>query len=166
LVEFKYQRIGSSASLAPTATVVDPETGQVVTQAATPPPPEAPLEVDPAADAQLQQAADAAAKTDGKPEDARPAPVLPGLASDPQLAKAKIVQDPTRILGFSGQGTAIGTVKLRAKGKVTIKGISPCAEGDWYVRKVNHRFQRVIVRDAKLKEQNRSTYQSKFTVTR
>jgi hypothetical protein len=166
LIDFTYRRTGSSASPVPTATVVDPETGKVITQAATPPPAEAPMQVDPTADAELQQAADAASKVDGKPEDARPGAVLPGLASDPQLAKVRITQDPTRILGFSGEGTAVGTVKLRAKGKVTIKGISAWAEGDWYVRKVNHRYQRVIVRDSKLKEQDRSTFQSKFTVTR
>lgn len=166
LLEFSYQRIGSSASLVPSATAVDPQTGKVITQQATPPPPDPPLEVDPTADAQLQQAADAAAKSDGQPADGRPTPVLSGKASDPVKLGVQIQQDPTRILGFYGKGVAVGTIKLRAKGKVTIKGIAPWAEGDWYVHKVNHCYQRVIVNDAKLKEKDRSTFQSKLAVTR
>jgi phage protein D len=166
LVEFKYERIGSGASPASTVTVVDPKTGDPVTQKADPPAPEKPLEVDPKADAELAKAADQVANDSSKPEDSRPTPVIPGAPSDPDKAARLIQQDPTRILGFSGTGTAIGTIKLRAKGKVTIKGIAPWAEGDWYVHKVNHLFTRIVVKDKRLKDQDRSTYQTRFSATR
>ena len=42
------------------------------------------------------------------------------------------------MLGLHGDGLAVGTVKLRAKGKIGIEGIANWAEGDWYVRQVNH----------------------------
>jgi hypothetical protein len=86
--------------------------------------------------------------------------------SDPDKIATTVKADPTRILGYSGHGTAIGTVKLRAKGKVTIKGIAPWAEGDWYVHQVNHIFTRINVIDAKKKKRDRSTFQSKLYVTR
>ena len=70
------------------------------------------------------------------------------------------------MLGFYGAGVARGTIMLRAKGKVTIKGISPWAEGNWYVHKVNHIYTRIAVTDKALKKQDRSTYQTKFSATR
>jgi hypothetical protein len=166
LVEFKYERIGSGASPAPTTTVIDPQTGEPVTKTVPPPEPEAPLKVDDDAGPQAQDAGDLMSKSEGKPEETRPTPVVAGLPSDPINADQKIQPDPTRILGFQGKGVAIGTIKLRAKGKVTIKGLAPWAEGDWYVHKVNHVFQRSVVTDAKLKEHDRSTFKSKFSATR
>lgn len=164
LVEFQYQRVGSGASPTSTVTVVDPKTGEPVTQKATPPPEEKPMEVDPAADAEFAQAAEVALKA-SQPAEALPKTVLTGAGSDPKAAKHKLQQDPTRLLGFYGTGTAVGTINLRAKGKVTIKGIAPWAEGDWYVHKVNHIYTRIMVKD-KTKEQNRSTYQTKLAATR
>lgn len=164
LIEFKYERVGSGATPASTVTVIDPKTGDPVTQKADPPPPEPPLQVEPDADAETAQAAQITAAS--KPEDSRPKPVIAGEPSDPEKAARRTKQDPTRLLGFSGRGTAVGTVKLRAKGKVTIEGIAPWAEGDWYVHKVNHIFTRIIVKDKNLKNQDRSTYQTKFSATR
>jgi hypothetical protein len=166
LTEFKYERIGSGASPASTATVIDPQTGNPITKAADPPAPEASLAVNPDADAELAKAADLMGKAAGKPEESRPAPVVVGGVSDPQKQATEVKPDPTRLLGFYGTGTAIGTVKLRAKGKVTIKGIAPWAEGDWYVHKVNHIFTRITVTDNKKKTRDRSTYQTKFSATR
>ncbi len=166
LVEFSYQRIGSSAAPASTATVTDPKTGDPVTQTATPPPLEAPLTVQPNASPQLAQAADVLSKSADKPEDSRPTPITNPLPSDPDKAARQIQPDPTRIVGFLGTGVAVGTIKLRAKGKVTIKGIPPWAEGDWYVHKVNHIYTRIVVTNNKMKSQDRSTYQTKFSATR
>ena len=42
------------------------------------------------------------------------------------------------MLGLRGEGRAVGTVLLRAKGKVTILGLAQWAEGDWYVSKAVH----------------------------
>src|SRR5574341_602046 len=39
------------------------------------------------------------------------------LASDPALAARLVKRDPTRALGLLGRGTAVGNVKIRAKGK-------------------------------------------------
>ena len=168
LVEFNYHRIGSGAAPASTATVTDPKTSNPVTQTAPPPSPEAPLTIapNPNPDSQLTQAADVLSKSSDKPEASRPTPIVNGLPSDPDKAALKIQPDPTRIVGFIGDGVAIGTVKLRAKGKVTIKGIAPWAEGDWYVHKVNHIFTRIVVTNSKMKRQDRSTYQTKFSATR
>ncbi len=170
LVEFSYQRTGSGASPASSVTSVDPKTGDPVTQTASPPADEKPLEVDPAADAELAKAAGLVAKNTDQPKDSRPTPVLAGAPSDQERNSRLIQQDPTRTLGFYGTGTAIGTVKLRAKGKVAIKGIAPWAEGDWYVHRVNHLFTRSVVeaptRDKKTAEKGRSTYQTKFAATR
>jgi len=164
LVEFTYQRIGSGAAPSSTVTVIDPKTGEPSTKTADPPAPDAPLEVAPDADSQLTQAADVASTA--KSEESRPTPVAIGFPSDEDKASRLIEPDPTRIVGFYGTGTAIGTIKLRAKGKVTIKGSAPWAEGDWYVHKVNHIFTRLVAKDKELKEQNRSTYQTKFSATR
>ena len=168
LTEFNYRRIGSGASQSGTATVTDPSTGNAVTQTATPPDPEGPLTISPhgSKDPQLSQAADLLAKSSDTPDTSRPTPIVDPMPSDPDKANRRIQPDPTRIVGFSGDGTAVGTIKLRAKGKVTIKGIAPWAEGDWYVHKVNHLYTKIVVTNSKLHRQDRSTYQTKFTATR
>jgi hypothetical protein len=166
MTAFEYQRIGSGASSSSSATVIDPKTGDPITKTADPPAPEAPLEVDPTADAELAKAADILGKAAGKPEESRPALNIVGGVSDPNKYATEVKADPTRILGFYGKGTVIGTVKLRAKGKVTIKGIAPWAEGDWYVHQVNHIYQRINVMDKKKQIKNRSTYETKISVTR
>jgi hypothetical protein len=55
---------------------------------------------------------------------------------------------------------------LRAKGKVTLKGLPPWVEGDWYVFKVNHHYTRLVRTANGAAERHRSTYRTKFEVTR
>jgi hypothetical protein len=166
LIEFKPRRVGSGASPLSTATVIDPKTGEPVTQPLPPPATDPPLEVDPTADATLVQAAGIMAQASGQPADARPQTAVRGLPSDPVRMQQRIQPDPTRILGYSGDGLCRGTIMLRAKGKVTIKGLPPWVEGDWYVHKVNHVYKRIVVTDKTGKLTDRSTYETKFSVTR
>jgi hypothetical protein len=166
LLEFKFQRIGSGAAPVSSATAVDPKTGQPVTQQAPPPDPEAPLQIDPTADATLTQAAGVMAQASGQPADSRPKDNIAALPSDPALAEVTVQQDPTRVLGYSGEGLCRGTIKLRAKGKVTIMGLPPWAQGDWYVHKVNHVFKRISVLDRQRKPVDRSTFETRFSATR
>jgi phage protein D len=104
------------------------------------------------------QIADAATKT---PSDMIYEGSLIGLPSDAALAERLVKRDRTRAMGLYGKGTAVGTVQLRAKGQVTIDGIAPWAQGDWYVARVNHIYTRVVEGN-----QDRSTYETKFVVTR
>jgi phage protein D len=166
LLEFKCERVGSGASPQSTATVIDPKTGDPVTQQAPPPADEPPLEVDPDADATLAQAGGIMAQAAGQPADARPKTNLAGLPSNPDEAQQAVQQDLTRVLGYSGRGVCRGTIMLRAKGKVTIMGLPPWIEGDWYVHKVNHVYTRIATLDKDAKTVDRSTYQTKFSVTR
>jgi phage protein D len=169
LVEFTYERISSGALPAKASSSLDPVTGKAVQQPAPPesprpavPPPatkrvpdlgagprkalEALTELGAAADAQLKQPAERVA---GAP------------AVTAAEAAVKVEPDPTRVLGFLGQGVATGTTKLRAKSMVSIFGIAPWAAGDWYVTKVNHVYTR-----ERINNRTRSSYFSKFTATR
>jgi hypothetical protein len=71
------------------------------------------------------------------------------------------MQDPTRTLGLHGQGLAMGTIFLRAKGSVEIGGLSSAASGKWYIKRVNHIFEREGTGTAL-----RKTYRTKFEATR
>ena len=143
LIEFDYQRVAGEASPAGSVTVDDPDTGVPVTVTAPPSPPDGPVDLGTKPSDQLTKAGDILANSAGKPADARPKPVLAGQPSDPDRVAPQVKPDPTRILGYSGRGEAVGTVMLRAKGKVTIQGLSPWADGDWYVHKVNHVYTRL-----------------------
>ncbi len=148
VVEFNYRRIASGAAVQQTATTTDPATGDPVT---TPPPPTRPPETTPSP----------ITGSEGTPDQQRPVADVRGRASATDAASQTVRADPTRILGYFGEGRAVGTVHLRAKGKVSILGIAAWAEGDWYVRKVTHVFTRTGAR-----EQNASSYEVKFVVTR
>jgi hypothetical protein len=153
LLDFTFQRVAGGAAPLRLATLTDPLTGQTVQQQAGPPPTEDPLSVNADVKSRLDQlgagagavyadAVDAISKSAGTATAARPKENVVGLPSDPVLAAAVTQQDPTRALGLIGEGTAVGNVNLRAKSKLTIQGIAPWAEGDWYVRRVNHRVTR------------------------
>jgi phage protein D len=183
LVEFRYQRIASGASAQTAGSVADPGSGVAVSSAPVgAPTPDPTVTPDPDVSARLsqlnpqlssehEQALTAAQASPDRPADQRPAGPSVGNPSDPGLPDRISRRDPTRLLGFLGEGTAVGTIMLRAKGKVTITGIAAWAEGDWYVRKAVHVYTRVIerMRDSRTDQittRDRSTYQTKFTVTR
>jgi hypothetical protein len=83
-----------------------------------------------------QSAAVAAAPLDQPATGAAAGPV-----SDPVRAAQAVLPDQTRILGLLGKGRAVGSINLRAKGKVTVNGLAPWASGDWYVHKVVHMWR-------------------------
>ena len=166
LKEFKYERVASRAARQRLAAVPDPQTGEVTpTAGAAPPPIDQPQpdsvhadtlgKLDPAERARYESAGPTT-----PPQPPEPAPMV-GLPSDPRLADAVTVWDPTQVLGLRGSGTAVGTIHLRAKGKVTIDGLAPWAEGDWYVNKAVHCWK-----DTTVGKKSSATYETKFTVTR
>jgi hypothetical protein len=55
---------------------------------------------------------------------------------------------------------------LRAKGKVTIIGLSDWAEGDWYVSKAVHSWSDTRTPDDVRAHRRRSSYETRFTATR
>jgi len=175
LIDFTYQRLASGAAPVSAAVVTDPVTGQPTSNQGTAPPPEAPLSADPDEVSRLDllgtgagdvysDALDVISKSAGQAADARPKENVVGLPSDPDLGDLATQQDPTRALGLLGYGTAVGNVNIRAKGKITIAGIAPWANGDWYVRRVNHRVTRGFGPDRR--GESRGTYRTRFTVTR
>src|SRR5206468_10034017 len=103
-----------------------------------------------------------AATATERPADHRPRTVVAGTPSDPDLPQRVTIQDPTQILGLRGQGLAVGTIKLRAKGKVSIHGIAVWDEGDWYVRQATHVYRREPVRRPNGQTENVSTYHTRF----
>lgn len=165
LVEFRYQRVAASASPLPAATAVDPATGDPVdSPAPAPPAPEEPPAPDSVHNAVLDglggglgddytSAIAVTAKAKATPDRQRPQTFVRGLPSDPVLAAQAAIQDPTRAFGLHGEGLAVGTIHLRAKGKVGIAGVANWAEGDWYVRQAHH-----IISE--------SNYWTRFIVTR
>lgn len=173
LLDFRYQRISSGAAPAYSTSCVDPSSGQTVSASAPTPEPTPP----PAASADVRSrlaevsdsdalaydaGIDAAGRATSTPADQVPQLFLPGLPSDPALAERLLRRDPTRVLGLMGEGTARGTVRFRAKGRLTLEGIATWAEGDWYVARVNH----VFTRTAGAGEAFAGTYRTRFVVTR
>jgi hypothetical protein len=173
LLDFSYKRVGSGASPSTSAMTGDPATGETVEQEAPPADPEPPPVPDERHAAQAGSvigearakayvaAHDVVASAPVKPHMMRATDLASGQASDPVAVKETIKQDPTRLLGFSGDGVATGTVYMRAKGSVTIDGLATWAAGNWYVTRVNHILERTRVQD-----KDQLTYRIKFRVTR
>jgi hypothetical protein len=166
LQEFRYERVASRAIRQKVAAIPNPQDGTASPVNGPTPPPVQPVEpnaqhaatlarIDPAEAARYTSGADAS-----PPATPTPAAVI-GLPSDPRLAEAVTTWDPTAVLGLRGTGTAVGNIMLRAKGKVTIEGIAPWAEGDWYVSKATHTWH-----DTTIGKTRSATYQTQFTVTR
>jgi hypothetical protein len=44
-------------------------------------------------------------------------------------------------MGVIGEGTSVGNIEIRAKNMITLIGISPWYEGDWYLKVVRHRYE-------------------------
>ncbi len=148
LIEFKYESVAARCARQLVLSVVDPTTGDLKTAVGDPPPAAGP----------------AAPEGTATPASA-PTPT-PGQPSDPDRAKQVVVFDPTRVLGLRGQGRAVGTIFLRAKGKVEIMGIAPWAAGDWYVSKATHTWRDVRTAEDLKKGGKRSSYETSFTATR
>jgi len=173
LLDFDYKRIGSGASPAIAAATANPDTGEPLTHETPAVPPEAqPAPTASRTDQTLDvlgegAAADYAAARQNavdapvQPADQRASRILSGAPSDAEYTEQLIKQDPTRMLGYSGSGTAMGTVFLRAKGGVMIEGIASTAAGRWYVSRVNHIVERV-----QIAKKTRLTYRSSLVATR
>jgi phage protein D len=168
LIEFSYERVAARAAVQTTVTTVDPVAGTSVSAtgaapAVLPGPTVNPDmaasagRVDPAVRSGLESGIEAAQTPAATPATGRRA----GLPSDANAPDTITITDPTRVLGLRGKGRAVGTVMLRAKGKVTIEGIAPWAEGDWYVEKAIHTW-----RDTSVGERRGSSYETRFTATR
>ena len=149
LIEFKYSSVAARSAKQYVANAVDPVTGDVKTAQGDPatPPPAAPTASPPPASTATPTA-------------------TPGQPSDPDLAQRVVVTDPTRVLGLRGEGRAVGTVLLRAKGKVTIAGLAQWAEGDWYVSKAIHTWSDTRTPDDLKAKRKRASYETKFSATR
>ena len=152
LVEFRYQRVASGADPERTVSAVDDRTGAVVTNPSSPTPGEQPLQMPEAidrdlpgvsdhADAAAQTVVDEASSSAGKPHDQVKQKTAAGGPSDKTQATKATKRDPTRIMGVLGEGTATGNISIRAKSLITLIGISPWYEGDWYVKVVRHRYE-------------------------
>jgi hypothetical protein len=171
LIKFELRRIASSADAQRRTIVIDPTTGEPklpLPPSATPPdvptPPDPAVlkdlaRISPTAASNLEQAASIVAKADV--QDQRPKVTVPGQPSDITLAERLGKQDTTRVKGMLLIGTAIGTVYLRAKGKIGVTGIPSGSEGDWYVRKAIHTYTHMM-EGAK----ESSTYRTEFEATR
>jgi len=141
LIEFRYESVAARSARQVVASAVDPGTGEVRTTTGTASPP-------PADGSTLPAATPGPTRAAGQP-------------SDPARAERTTIFDPTRVLGLRGTGRAVGTVMLRAKGKVEITGIAPWAEGSWYVSKATHSW-----RDTSTAQLRRASYETSFTATR
>jgi len=172
LLEFDYTRTSSGASPVASAAVANPDSGQPEAHAAVPAPPQP--EPPPKDNSErVEKVLGSAASADQaagiqnvkdapvKPADKPPTKEVLGAPSDPPRAEQKVKPDRTRIMGFSGKGTAIGTVFLRAKGSVKIDGISSTAAGRWYVSRVNHIYER-----AEIDKKVSISFRSKLVATR
>lgn len=168
LLDFQYQRVGAGAAEVMSSSTMNPESGITVTQPAVPPnpapEPPPPRTADRASLTASQRTAvealaelSAQTTADLGPRTRRDS----GGPSNPAAMETRLVRDPTRQLGLSGSGLAMGNVDIRAKGKVNISGIAPWAEGDWYLNKVNHLFTR-----ERLNEQTSTSYRTRLQGTR
>jgi phage protein D len=140
LIEFTIESAASRAWRQKVVRAVDPVSGEAKKTTGDPPPPPA--------------------QTDAKPVAQKPLTAV-GHASDPTTAERVAVYDPTRVLGLKGKGKAVGTVMLRAKGKVEIVGLAPWAEGDWYISSATHTWK-----DTTTAGVPSASYETSFTATR
>ncbi len=167
LVEFCYERSSATAAPVRAASTIDPVSGAERT-AAAPAPAQRPAlppahldrarELDAGRRAAVEALVDLAATADAKLT--RPAERITGQAARTadELARSP-AEDPTCQLGFHGHGVAVGAIAMRAKSRVHISGVASWAEGDWYVRRATHVFQRSGSTPA-------PTYYTEFLVTR
>lgn len=146
--EFTYERVAARAARQLVAVAQDPRTGEPARQEGTTPPATPPATgslrsdlatSEPGLATVNEQATAVAVATPAAETGPRH---LLGLPSDPARAAAAVVTDPTRVSGLRGCAKVAGHAGLRAKGRVTVEGIAPWAEGDWWVAKARHVWQR------------------------
>ncbi len=150
LIEFKPQKIASQAAALFTTTRVDRMTGEPVTSVAPPADPTPPASISaPHAEALAARGrstvADGAVAAAAQVPDRNsqiPTTTAAGGASVSGDVDVGPERDPTRVLGLYATGVATGTVFLRAKSKVWVDGIGGWAEGDWYVKRAVHIYNR------------------------
>jgi hypothetical protein len=152
LVEFHYQRVASGADPERTVSVLDDSTGAPVTSPSQPTPGEQALQMPDSIDRDLpgvtdnadkaaQAVVDEASSAIGTPHDQVKQKTAIGGTSDKTLPSKATKRDPTRLMGVLGEGTATGNISIRAKSKITLIGISPWYEGDWYTKVVRHKYE-------------------------
>ncbi len=168
LLDFQYQRVGAGATETSSAASVNPSTGVAVESLSAPAPPPAPIPPPRTADRESmtggqRRAVDALAELamEATIRDAPRTTRAAGTPSAPERTELSVAPDPTRKLGLTASGVAVGNPSIRAKNRVTVVGVAPWAEGDWYLRKVNHIFSR-----EQLRQENRTTYRTTFQATR
>lgn len=152
LIEFSYQRSANSAAPLRSAATIDPDTGtarNAPAPAAPPRPPLPPPGTDGVADLDQRRRTAIEALSDvAASASAKLAQPTERVSGEPARTAEELAYrygpDPTSVLGFYGHGVAAGTVALRAKGRVHISGVSGWAEGDWYVHRANHIYQRAV----------------------
>ena len=167
LIRFSYERISSGALVQRTTTATNPVTGETVSQEASAPvPQEVPApsvgrntDVSASRRAALEALTELSATALAQQRADRRR--VAGRADNPAVVGDRVVADPTRLLGYRGTGAATGTVMLRAKSRVTIGGVAPWADGDWYLTKVNHVYTR-----ERINRRLHTSYVSTFTATR
>jgi len=166
--EFKYERVAALAARRLVSASVDPVSGETVVADSGPVAPQTAAIAGVTASlasAEPGIAARADALAPSRTGTASPAesPVTaqPGT-SDATAVEAEVVNDPTRVSGLLGEVRAAGHVAIRAKGRVVLTGISPWAEGDWWVRRVQH----VYTQQKQQRDALASTYECELEVTR
>ena len=140
---FTYERVADRAARQLVSASVDPRSGDTVRSDSgpvTPTPTRAAAVSSSVATAEpgIAAATGTLAAGASAPPPVNPPRTVEGGASDPARSGTDVVADPTQVSGLRGSALTAGNVDLRAKGRVTLTGISPWAEGDWWVRRVTH----------------------------
>jgi phage protein D len=169
VMSFRYERVAAKAARQLATVAFDPKTGQPVRGQGdappAPPPATGSLSPDLAAHepglAQVHQQATAATAASPPPVPSPPLHLL-GLPADPDRAAALAVTDPTQVSGYRAEATVVGNTGLRAKGRVKVEGIAPWAEGDWWVKRATHCWERARTAT----DQPTATYVTKLELTR
>lgn len=141
ITDIHFERNASLASTAASSSITDPLSGETVSSGDAPratETPSSPSASTLARDRRIDRALQVTAEAAGQPEDQRPQRLVAGLPSDPVRAQAETTQDPSFQLGLRAIGQCVGTIMLRAKGRVNLYGVASWAEGPWYVRQVSH----------------------------
>ena len=170
ITSFRYERIAARATRQLVTAAIDPVSGATVRGDSGPTTPPAPAagrlsssvtEIEPGLARANDTLATATASAVAEPP---PPATIRGRSSDPARARSYVVVDPTQALGLKGEVRAVGHVELRAKGRVTLIGMAPWAEGDWWIKRVTHTF--TPARPTATPPRPTATYECQLEVTR